>query len=238
MSNDLIQHVVEFRKSGVMNRRDQFLIEMYKEMFNDINRHILVIWQSVGVVVGAFAFLALSEKGIIPLDLAIAVIVLLCGWLSIHLLDAAFWYNRNLVIIENIERQFLKKSDLSDIHSYFGEHRRKNKMIDHLRIQQVLAVGLSLLVLSYHFVIRVWPGMRLPWEYFDPVRAFPYAIAVVVIIYWFSKKQQRDLKYQEFLEISPGIKVSTDGIKYRLGHGSGKTWWEQIRKHWKDLIGS
>jgi hypothetical protein len=34
-------------------KRPEFLIEMYKQMLNDINTHILVVWQSVGVLVGS-----------------------------------------------------------------------------------------------------------------------------------------------------------------------------------------
>jgi len=72
---------------------------MYKQMFNDINRHIVVIWQSVGVLLGAFTLFALVEKQVIPLDVASALLVLIAAWLTAHLYDASYWYNRNLVII-------------------------------------------------------------------------------------------------------------------------------------------
>ena len=39
----------------VEQNRKEFLLHMYDQMFNDINRHIMVIWQSVGVLVAAFA---------------------------------------------------------------------------------------------------------------------------------------------------------------------------------------
>lgn len=42
--------------------REDLLLKMYDQMFNDINRHIMVVWQSVGVLVGAFAVFALVEK--------------------------------------------------------------------------------------------------------------------------------------------------------------------------------
>jgi hypothetical protein len=35
----------------------------------------------------------------------------------------SYWYNRNLVIIANIERQFLGRKE---IHYYFGKHRKKS----------------------------------------------------------------------------------------------------------------
>jgi hypothetical protein len=116
------------------DRRD-FLLKMYDQMFNDINTHILVVWQSVAVVVGAFAVFALVEKAVISADVAAALILLLCGWLIAHLYDASYWYNRNLVIIANIERQFLSSADLKGIHYDFGKHRAKSAMLTHLRIQ-------------------------------------------------------------------------------------------------------
>jgi hypothetical protein len=90
------------------DRRDEFLVQIYNQMFNDIDRHIMVVWQSVGVLVGAFAIFALVEKQIISIDIATTIIVLLCAWLYAHLLDAGYWYNRNLVIIANIERTILE----------------------------------------------------------------------------------------------------------------------------------
>src|SRR5690554_1590058 len=134
-----------------MSNREEFLLKMYDQMFNDINRHIMVVWQSIGVLVGAFAIFALVEKNVISLDIATSIILLLSAWLVAHLFDAAYWYNRNLAVIANIERQFLLKSDLKEIHYYFGSHRQKNKMIEHLRIQLSLGAALAGLVLLYHF---------------------------------------------------------------------------------------
>src|SRR5688572_26301844 len=107
--------------------RNEFLVAMYNQMFNDINTHVLVVWQSAGVLVTAFAILTLVEKDVVSLDVATALVVLIAGWLLAHLHDAAYWYNRNLAIIANIERQFLGQGDLRDIHYYWGSHRAGNK---------------------------------------------------------------------------------------------------------------
>ena len=48
--------------SGSDHGRQELLLKMYDQLFNDINTHIIVVWQSVGVVVCAFALLALVEK--------------------------------------------------------------------------------------------------------------------------------------------------------------------------------
>ncbi len=201
--------------------RQEFLIEMYKQLLSDINRHIMIVWQSISVLVGAFAVFALVEKKIISLDVATSIIVLLSGWLYAHLLDASYWYNRNLVIIANIERQFLVLSDLKDIHYYFGAHRPNNKMITHLQIQLALGFGLAGLVLLFHFLDRVAPGLGEPLTQFDPQRALPYVLAAFAFIYGGSVKKHRDDSYKEFLSNSPGIAVNTSGITYGKGHGHG-----------------
>ena len=189
------------------------------QMFNDINRHIMVVWQSIGVLIGAFAIFALVEKNIVSLDVAVTLIVLLTAWLAAHLLDASYWYNRNLVIIANIERQFLKNDDLRDIHYYFGAHRPKNRMITHLKIQVALGIGLGLIVLGYHASIRVIPGISSPLTAFEFSRALPYLVSVASLIYVALTSKGRDAAYEEFLRNSPGGNVDASNITYGPGHG-------------------
>src|SRR6185437_4233648 len=169
-------------------RRD-FLLAMYGQLMNDINRHIVVVWQSVGVLFGAFAIFALVEKKTISLDIATSLILMLCAWLIAHVYDAGYWYNRNLVIIANIERQFLRQSDLREIHYYFGRHRKTGSLITHLEIQICLAVGVGLLLLVTHLftvVIPVWQKSKegtgltyLPWA----------AALAGVAVWWWSRKR-------------------------------------------------
>ena len=96
-------------------------------------------------------------------------------------------------------------------------------MITHLRIQQALGVGLSALVLLYHFLTRVLPGFSLQISAFEPVRALPYALSVVAVIYGAYIRNDRNQAYAEFIQNSPGINVDTDGVKYGGGHGFGGT---------------
>ncbi|WP_141243327.1 hypothetical protein [Bordetella genomosp. 1] len=199
--------------------REDLLLKMYDQMFNDINRHIMVVWQSVGVLVGAFAVFALVEKNVVPLDFAVCIVLLIALWLMAHLFDAAYWYNRNLVIIANIERQFLSKEDLKEIHYYFGSHRPKNKMIYHLRIQMALGIVLIFMVLSYHFFVRVVPGFDLPLSNISLVRCLPYALTFIAIIYLLKLKNDCKKKYEEFLKESPGKAVDAAGTSFGIGHG-------------------
>ena len=198
--------------------RKEFLLRMYDQMFNDIDTHILVVWQSVGVVVGAFAVFALVEKNILPIDYACSLMIMLSAWLIAHLYDASYWYNRNLVIIANIERQFLGSSDLKDIHYYFGKHRSKSAMLTHLKIQYWLGIGIALLFAFYHFVTRVLPGIHQPVRFFEFSRSLPYIFAIfsIALLWWL--RSNRIESYEEFLRNSPGISVATTGITYGVGH--------------------
>src|SRR5262245_23016489 len=92
--------------------RDAFLIEMYKAMWDNINRHIGVVWQSVTVLAGGFAAFGLVEKNVFPVDFVAALVVIISFWQLAHVFDASYWVNRNLLIIRNIEGQFLGRDDL------------------------------------------------------------------------------------------------------------------------------
>src|SRR5262245_49475905 len=106
----------------LVDRRDQFLMIMYGKMWDNINRHLTVVWQSSTVLAGAIAVFALVEKGALSLDIAGSLLLLVAGWMILHAYDANGWYNRNLAIIANIERQFLVASDARDIHFFFRQH--------------------------------------------------------------------------------------------------------------------
>ena len=186
--------------------RGQFLIAMYREMWGNINRHILVVWQSVGLLAGTFALFALVGSGAISLDFASTIITLTTAWLLAHLVDANYWYGRNLAIITNIERQFLTAADLRHIHPYFKEHRNYS-MLDHLKIQGYLAFGIWITVMVYHFWHRVLPGLDASWSTFDPARASPYvasAISLLLLLRLWNKQRKR---YKKFLTDAPGLPI-------------------------------
>jgi hypothetical protein len=187
-------------------RRDDFLLAMYNQMWGNINRHILVIWQSVGALLGAFAVLALIEKHVLPIDLACSLIVVICAWVAAHVIDANYWFARNLLIIANIERQFLTVEDLQNIHPYFRAHR-KPSLLDHLLVQACLAASVFLLIASWHFLTRVATGFDLPWNDFEPLRALPYLVtcASVILLVLFKNKQKA--LYDKLRRDSPGMSM-------------------------------
>ena len=62
------------------SKRPEFLLEMYKQMMADINRHIMVVWQSIGVLLGSFAIIGMVEKKVLSLDFAASLFVMICTW--------------------------------------------------------------------------------------------------------------------------------------------------------------
>jgi hypothetical protein len=201
-----------------VERRADLLLKMYDQMFNDINRHILTVWQTIGTLAGAVALLGLVEKRVVSMDMAVALIVVVSTWSMSHAYDSAYWYNRNLIIIANIERQFLKSSDLRDIHYYFGAHRETNTMLTHLRIQYVFAVAIASIGVLYHFLVQVVPGFRSPWAQFQPERTLPYAAVIAAIVWLLWLRDKRTTSYEEMLKNSPGIKVDNAAVRYGTGH--------------------
>lgn len=158
--------------------RDQFLIAMYNEMWENINRHILVVWQSVAVLGGAFAALMLAEKQTVPLDYSATIVVLVAAWQIAHVVDASWWFSRNLRIVTNIERQFLRPSDEQEIHCFFKKHRDPS-MLEHQKIQCAFGLLATTVVLLYHFDERVRPGLSSSIENFESGRALPYVAAII-----------------------------------------------------------
>ncbi len=196
--------------------RDGFLLEMYRQMSNHLNRHILLSWQSIGVVGGALAVFVLGDKldlnGDVRLDFAIAIVILLSAWSIAHVFDANNWFERNLHIITNIERQFLKPSDKEEIHYFFTTHRdarSEKSLIKHLQIQFAMAGSLWAILVAYHLYQRVVPGLDAPMSNFELVRITPYLVSAACALYcWRVWKDRRD-DYRKLLEQSPGKPIGS-----------------------------
>src|SRR5205823_553900 len=135
------------------------------------------------------------------------LVLIISAWLVAHTIDANYWFNRNLAIISNIERQFLRPNDLCLIHSYFNAHREGGPLLDHLAVQALLGGTFSLLVLIYHFIERVLPGIGAPWAGFQVVRTLPYATVIIagpLLSLWHRAATR---KYEAFRKESPGLKI-------------------------------
>jgi len=188
------------------HRRDEFLLAMYGTMWDNINRHLTVVWQSSGILVGGTAIFALVENKSLSLDIASSIVVLVGGWAVLHAYDANSWYNRNLAIIANIERQFLNATDAKQIHYFFTRHRKPH-MVDHLKIHALLGFALAILALSYHFFLQVWPGRHLPMSNFDPQRLLPYVTAAGTVVALGLFRSHYLKAHKRFETQSPGLQA-------------------------------
>jgi hypothetical protein len=187
-------------------RRDDFLIAMYGQMWGNVERHILVIWQSVAALAGAFAALALIENSVLPVDLVCALLALVCAWVIAHVVDANYWFRRNLLIVANIERQFLVASDAQAIHPYFQTHRQSG-VLDHLTIQACLAGGVYVLLMGWHFCTRVAPGFSSSWSNIELSRTLPYVVSLLALGLLLLLRRKQSGAYHKLLQASPGQPV-------------------------------
>jgi hypothetical protein len=188
---------------GDLDARQEFLLRMYSELWANISRHIIVVWQSVTAVLGGGALFALAGRGVLSIDLATTLFLVVVAWSLGHLMDASAWFNRNLHIASNIERIFLGREDLQRVHFYFAEPRR-GSMIEHFRLQRVLGVTLMAIILLVHFFGRVWPHMFSAGHRSEALLGMPYIVAggaVIALVFFGRRLQQR---YALLLEESPG----------------------------------
>jgi hypothetical protein len=204
--------------SSTLDRRDSFLLQMYTQTWNNVNRHLTIIWQSVGVLAGGFAIFSLVDKQILPVDYASSLVVLIAAWLVAHAYDASNWFNRNQWIITNIERQFLDRSDLRAIHPYFGEHRRAGSMLSHVKVQKNLGLGVGTLVLLFHFTtvakfgFLYWfrtchPRWSETWSLFSLSKALPYLTVLACAIWVLSVRKSARSDENRLKEDSPGRQI-------------------------------
>jgi hypothetical protein len=185
--------------------RTEFLLEMYRQTSNHLNRHVILLWQSVALLGGAYAAFAFQEKNVISIHLATAIALLLCGWFCANVFDAYAWFDRNLVIITNIERLFLEKQDASLVHPYFLAHREAKDLVQHFRIQLFLGMMIAVIVALVHLFTQVVPSFKIPNGVFAPEVAMPYAVLVISIGYVERIRRRVIRKALDLRASSPGL---------------------------------
>lgn len=193
------------KPSDMESPRTEFLLEMYRQTSNHLNRHILLLWQSVALLGGAYAAFAFQEKNVISIHLATAIAFLLCGWFCANVFDAYAWFDRNLVIIANIERLFLDKRDAALVHPFFLDHRKPEDLVQHFKIQLFLGMMIATLVAAVHVLKQVIPSLKIPNGVFDPEVAMPYAALAISIWYCVRVKNKVFKRAADLRVSSPGL---------------------------------
>lgn len=163
-------------------RRDQFLLKMYDQMWGNITRHVNVVWQSIAAVGASLALFSFTTTGGLSLDYAATAIVVLAGWQVANVLDAGEWFNRNITIIGNIEREFLQPVDRRRIYPKLGRRPPLGDLERHFRIQLWLGRMLGVAVVAYHFSERVRPNFGVPGSSFELPRVLPVLTLVVTFL--------------------------------------------------------
>lgn len=187
--------------------REEFLLRMYDQLWNNINRHIVIQWEAITALVATAAVFALVEKAIISFYSAAIVAVVATCWVLAHAIDASHWYNRNLLIIRNIERTFLSQQDVRGIHYFFNGPPRAS-MITFLRIQCAMAALLLALTLVGNTlrIVLSPPPRGIEWA----LALAPYAIAASCLIYVVLLHKSRAKAFDDLSANSPGPDIRTN----------------------------
>lgn len=134
---------------GDGRERSQFLLGMYDQLWSNTGRHLTLVWESVGVLIGAGLVANLVADDAVSVHAAATMFLLLASWVSAHALDSNLWVLRNLHIIGNIEREFLAPQDARSIHPYFLD-TPKFRIILGLKLQLQLGLAVwGLTLVSY-----------------------------------------------------------------------------------------
>jgi hypothetical protein len=183
--------------------RSEFLFHVYDQAHANINRQFGLAWQSAGLVAAAVGVFAFTEQQNIASEIPTTLFIVVAASYAAHLIDANSWFNRNLLIIANVERTFLTAEDEHRIHPFFLEHR-KNKMLGHLRIQFTTIAVLISLVLWYHEHKHPLACVNFTWW-------VPYIVAglaaLLVLWVWIANR----CHYAKLRRRSPGPGLRHDG---------------------------
>lgn len=232
MSTDPINYSVDEAK------RADFLIKMYETYNAEIARHFGLAWQAVSVFLASIVAVvaAINKIAGIPAYVVICLYLFLVTWAVEVVIDAAFWYNRNLVVVANIERQFMKPSDAKDIHWYFLKHRPFNKPITFMRSLLLFLVSIALAVLIFYFALPEINGQK---DFFFNVSSYiPLLVALGLGLVIRNFAIDKNKEYLTFLANAPGInrgnmdfKAPEHDLSYdpaTKGTGKAVSWIEDV----------
>lgn len=163
-----------------LSREDKFLLAMYDQLWNNINRHVLVVWQPVAALGATLGLLSLVGNEVFGLDWATSLIVVVATWLIAHTIDASTWFDRNHTMIASIEKRFLDETTASSIHPVVGQKRTNKKPIAHFIIQAALGYAVISMILAHHFLVRVAPTLCWGSKVEGP-KWIPYATALICL---------------------------------------------------------
>lgn len=140
-----------------MEKRDQFLLHLYDNLWDSIDRSELGVWQFVGLNAALFTIIALIYTEKLSTEVAGAFGMIIVFWGMNIVINAGWWFNHNLNIIRNIEREFFDPADYGRILPE-GYKQHKVQALNalnriHLVAFGLLGIGLILATKGEWFVI-------------------------------------------------------------------------------------
>jgi len=135
----------------MMDKREQFLLHMYNQLWNSITRVEQGLWQFISLyaaILGLHWALGKSQ----PALAAYLTIVASCWGINIAI-NAGKWFERNRMMVINIERQFMCKDDIKKIMplSYHKKEPRKLfTWLDRIHIFVFITIGVLSIYAYWH----------------------------------------------------------------------------------------
>lgn len=173
---------------------------IYNQLSVEIREYINDFWQSSFVLLIIFMLYALFKNALLSLDILTSISLLLCAWLFTSIFYFANKYNKEIHLLYNIEQEFIKNSNIENINKYLKKDKLKNKMNTQLKLQFILAIGMTMCIIGYHFWNRIIYQPYLSWNDLSCIKIAPYAILGLCIGFLLYLKTKYNKKYYEFVE--------------------------------------
>lgn len=192
-----MSNVINYEEKTKEQLRADFLINMYNQAFNNINRHIIIVWQTISILAASFVSIFLAEKFEVSIWITSFLLIIYITWMIAHLIDANHWFKRNLHIITNIEKNFLNKDDLELVHPYINIDIKYEKIIESFYIQIVFGIVIWILMLAFLFYKATLTNSL-------DLFIFHFTITVVCWIILTLYQESNKKKIKDLIEKSPG----------------------------------
>lgn len=190
--------------------RKEFLKSSCDLLNKSVYDHYKFSWELAILFISSLAIFIKHGKGDdIVTDFITTICLSIAMWAIANIYESNFWHRRNFAIIRNIERQFLYQEDEKEIHHYFKKHSNKYSVIDSLKINLVIVIFISVILLIYHISVRLIPycNNSIGDQKCSCLTIFlPYlTVAVLYCCLVQPTKVKREKDYDDFIEESPGI---------------------------------
>lgn len=174
-------------KSTTSSDEDEFLIHVYDQMFTTINRIHNNIWDMVIVIVGGMGVWNLYYQCCFwyAFDIIAIGYIIVLSWILTRLVDFNYWCNRNLIIVRNIEDEFLKNSKERIYKNFRAACCNYNRYRTSILIQ-IFFVGIVLIgTICCYFYFRYFILCKLehfisPYLFWGCLVIIPFLPALVV----------------------------------------------------------